>query len=110
MLQEPLDTAGMRAKADAAAEFLGLLSSRPRLLILCHLLEVGELAVSNLVDRVGLSQSALSQHLGKLRARGLVDSRREGQNIYYRIADPRAARLIGMLHALFCEPQIGREG
>lgn len=110
MLHKPLDAERMRANAEEAADFLGLLSSRPRLHILCHLLEGGEIAVGELVERVGLSQSALSQHLAKLRAKGLVDVRREAQSIFYRIADPRAARLLETLHALFCEPQARSEG
>ena len=52
---------------------------------------------------------ALSQHLAKLREDGFVTTRREGQTIYYRIADPRVIRLIGALHDIFCNPKKGRK-
>ncbi len=92
----------MRENAAEAADFLRLLSNRPRLLILCHLVEAQELSVGQLVERVGISQSALSQHLAKLRARRFVSFRREGQTLFYRIADRRAERILETLHELFC--------
>lgn len=97
----------MRENAADAAEFLRVLSNRPRLLVLCHLQEAGELTVGQLVDRIGISQSALSQHLAKLRAQGLVAFRRDGQTLFYRINDWRALRLLETLHALFCAPATG---
>ena len=87
-----------------AAEAAGLLS----LLVLCRLAERGEAAVGALAADVGLSQSALSQHLAKLREDGLVATRREAQTILYRIRDPRAARLLEALHAIFCAPADNR--
>lgn len=101
---QPFELSAMRANAGRAADFLAMLSSEPRLLILCHLLEAGELPVGELVERVGLSQSALSQHLAKLRAQGLVAFRKQAQMVFYRIEDPRAERLLGTLHVIFCEP------
>lgn len=92
----------MRASAGEASDFLRALSNRQRLLILCHLAEARELSVGQLVERVDLSQSALSQHLAKLRGQGLVTNRREAQTLYYRIADERAERLLETLHDLFC--------
>lgn len=92
----------MRANAGRAADYLAMLSSRPRLLILCHLAEAGELPVGELAVRIGLSQSALSQHLSKLRTEGLVAYRREAQTLLYRVADPRAERLLDTLHDIFC--------
>ncbi|MDB5596140.1 MAG: Regulatory protein ArsR [Hyphomicrobiales bacterium] len=53
-------------------------------------------------EAIGLSQSALSQHLARLRKDGLVSTRREAQTIYYSIADPNVSRLIGLLYELFC--------
>lgn len=94
-----------------AAEAVGLLkamANEPRLLVLCHLAESGELPVGTLVDRVGLSQSALSQHLAKLRDEGLVATRKEAQTVFYRVCDPKAAQLLALLHDLFC-PELGRE-
>lgn len=75
---------------------LKLLANEQRLTVLCRL-STGEMTVTELGQYVNLSQSALSQHLGKLRAEGLVATRREAQSIYYRLADPVAERLIGVL-------------
>jgi DNA-binding transcriptional ArsR family regulator len=58
-----------------------------------------------LVNRIGISQSALSQHLAKLREQGLVTFRRESQMLHYRIADPKVLRLLELLHELYC-PQL----
>lgn len=92
----------MSANSEEAATLLRALSSGPRLLILCHLAVVGELPVGELVRRIGKSQSALSQHLAKLREQDLVTFRRDAQTLYYRIADPRVARLLDTLHEIFC--------
>lgn len=87
--------------ADAAA-MLRALANQQRLLILCHLSAAEELSVSALGGRMALSQSALSQHLARLREEGLVTFRRESQALLYRIADKRASRLLGLLHELYC--------
>ena len=95
-----------------AAEAVGLLkalASQPRLLVLCYLAEVGEMSVGDLTGQVGLSQSALSQHLAKLREEGLVATRKEAQTVFYRVCDPKAEQLLALLHDLFC-PELGREG
>lgn len=99
----PTITEDLTSNALEAAELLRALSSAPRLLVMCHLATAGELSVSELVDRVGLSQSALSQHLAKLRAQNLVACRRQAQSIYYRVADPKALRLLQLLQDLFCK-------
>ncbi|GGI82757.1 hypothetical protein GCM10007973_19010 [Polymorphobacter multimanifer] len=99
-----LDPAAFAASAAAAARLLRALSNERRLMILCQLVE-GERTVSAMLPLVGLSQSALSQHLAVLRAEGLVATRRDGQAIHYRIADPNAARLLETLAAIFCPPQ-----
>ena len=91
----------LEANSEAAAEFLKALANRHRLMILCEL-HNGERSVSALEAVVPLSQSALSQHLAKLREGGFVATRREAQTIHYRLADARVARLIGVLHDLFC--------
>jgi DNA-binding transcriptional ArsR family regulator len=69
-------------RADDIAKILSLLGNAKRLAIMCHLVE-GELSVGAIADRVSLSQSALSQHLAKLRAQGLVETRRDRQLIFY---------------------------
>lgn len=94
-----------------AADAVGLLkalASEPRLLVLCYLAEVGEMSVGDLAGQVGLSQSALSQHLARLREEGLVATRKEAQAVFYRVCDPRAEQLLALLHDLFC-PELGRE-
>ncbi len=92
----------MQEKAAEAARLLRLLAHEKRLLVLCHLAGAGECHVGGLVAEVGLSQSALSQHLALLREDGLVATRREGQTIWYRLADPKVARLLHTLRELFC--------
>lgn len=97
------------AQAAEAVELLKAMANGPRLLVLCHLAESGELSVGELAKRVGLSQSALSQHLAKLRQQGLVATRKEAQSVFYSVCDPRAEQLLALLHDLFC-PDLGRAG
>lgn len=95
---------------DQAAEAVGLLkalANQPRLLVLCHLAEGQELAVGDLAGRVGLSQSALSQHLAKLREQNLVTTRKDAQTVYYSVCDPKAVQVLTLLHELYC-PDLGR--
>jgi len=93
----------MMVRSSEAEAFLKQLANSKRLMILCVLSE-GELSVGELNQRVPLSQSALSQHLAKLRAVGFVDTRRESQSIYYRLADPRVEMIIQNLYQVFCAP------
>jgi DNA-binding transcriptional ArsR family regulator len=93
----------LKARGAEAEELLKALANSHRLMILCELRE-GERSVTALEDVVPLSQSALSQHLAKLREGGFVSTRREAQTIYYSLADKRVARLIEVLHELFCAP------
>lgn len=92
----------LAAQAATAARMLKLLGNENRLLILCSLAARGEMKVGDIVEAVGLSQSALSQHLALLRADGLVTFRRESQTLYYRVSDPRAARLLKLLKDMYC--------
>ena len=89
-------------QAGDAAQLLKLLGNEKRLLILCFLAARGEMTVGELVDVVQLSQSALSQHLSKLRADGLVAFRRTSQTLHYRVADKRALRVLQVLKEIFC--------
>ena len=95
--------ADLERKAAEAAGLLKLLANENRLLILCRLAVAGEMSVNDLADAVGLSQSALSQHLAKMREEGLLATRREAQTVFYRIADPNAARLLALLKDLYCD-------
>lgn len=102
--EAPLDIAPLEERAAEAARLLRLLANEKRLLVLCHLVGAGEMNVGDLAEMVGLSQSALSQHLAKLREDGLVATRREAQTIYYRLAEPKAAKLLTVLRDLYCPP------
>ena len=92
--------------AGEAARLLKALSNEKRLMILCQLGD-GERAVGELLPLVGLSQSALSQHLAVLREEGLVAGRREGVSILYRVADPAALQVIALLADIYCPPAQG---
>lgn len=92
--------------AQDAARLLKVLANEKRLLILCFLATRGEMPVGALVEALGLSQSALSQHLAKLRRDSLVHFRRESQTLHYRLADPRAVRVLVVLKEIFC-PNVG---
>ena len=93
----------LKASAAEASRFLRALANEKRLLTLCQLVGT-EQSVGALADAVGLSQSALSQHLTRLREDGLVATRRDSQTIYYRLADPRIETMIGLLYEQFCKP------
>lgn len=95
-----------RPQARTAAGLLKVMANECRLLILCYLAEEGELSVGELAERVALSQSALSQHLARLRADRLVATRKDAQTVYYRIDDPKVGQLLAHLHDLFC-PDLG---
>lgn len=100
--RKPASLAAMRQHADDAAALMKALANPSRLLILCTLSE-GELSVGELNKRVDLSQSALSQHLARLRRDGLVNTRRQSQTIYYSLAIGAAERIIRVLHEIYCE-------
>ena len=89
--------------AEEAAALLALIANPKRLLILCRLAEA-ELPVGALAERVGLSPSALSQHLARLREAGLVATRRERQSIHYRLASDRVRQIMDALYHIFCGP------
>ena len=91
----------MRPHAAKAAELLRSLANEQRLMILCNLV-AGPLSVGELNERVRLSQSALSQHLGVLREAGVVATTRESQSIIYSLPPGIATRIIGLLHEEFC--------
>ena len=101
-----LDAIGLerfQASAGSAARLLKSLSNEKRLMILCQIGE-GERQVADLHTHVGLSQSALSQHLARLREDGLISARKSGAAVFYRITDPAALKVIGVLAEIFCPP------
>jgi len=87
--------------AAKAASLMKALGNESRLMILCTLGE-GERSVSELNETIPLSQSALSQQLARLRSQGLVETRRDSQTIYYRLATGPADRVIHLLHDIYC--------
>ena len=97
----PTDLKRMSRKADQAARLLRALSHGARLRVVCELVD-GERSAGDLVRASGLSQSALSQHLAKLREEGLVATRRDAQTIFYRIADAKALQVLKILYELYC--------
>lgn len=107
---ELVEISAMVDCAQDAARLLKLLANEKRLLILCFLATRGEMPVGALVEALRLSQSALSQHLAKLRCDGLVHFRRESQTLYYRLADPRAVRVLVVLRDIFCPDFDRRQG
>ena len=100
-----LDVSLFEESVGRGAELLRLLANEKRLMILCQLADE-ELRVGDIQARVGLSQSALSQHLALLREKGVVATRREGTTIRFRIADHAALRVIQTLAELFCPPEM----
>ena len=99
------DITRFEASAAEAAKLLRALGNERRLMILCQLTD-GERSVGQLVPLVGLSQSALSQHLAVLREEGIVATRRESQSIWYRISDPAAIKVVATLAEIFCPPTV----
>jgi DNA-binding transcriptional ArsR family regulator len=97
-----LDFSEMQESAGKACGLLKAMANEARLMVLCQLIE-GEKSVGELQDTVGLSQSAMSQHLAVLRDQDIVATRREGQSVYYRIANQDATALMETLHRRFCE-------
>lgn len=102
-MNPPMDLALFTEKAAEVAQLLKAIGNGRRLMMLCKLVEQGEMTVGDLADGVGLSQSALSQHLAKMRDEGLVAYRRESQTLWYRIADPRTEALLATLYQLYCK-------
>lgn len=91
----------LEPEAGKAAALLKMMGNERRLMVLCHLME-GEKSAAELERLVGLRQSALSQHLAKLRAEGLVRARREGQRIHYALVGNGPREVIEVLHRLCC--------
>jgi DNA-binding transcriptional ArsR family regulator len=91
----------MEEKAGEAAELLAAMASPVRLLLLCAMVD-GEKSVSELVARTQVTQSAVSQHLGKMRLQGLVAARRDGQVVYYKLANKDVIAILGTLYNVFC--------
>jgi DNA-binding transcriptional ArsR family regulator len=92
----------LSASADRASDFLKSMANPLRLRILCMIID-GERPVGDIAEALGVRQSAVSQHLALLRKDGLVTPRRDGQTIYYRLADRNVKKVVKLLHELFCK-------
>ena len=98
----PTDLARFEHAAADATRLLKAMAHDARLLVLCQLVD-GELQAGQFATR--LSQSALSQHLAVLRVKGLVATRRQGQAIFYRLANPAVTAVITTLASIYCPPE-----
>ena len=96
-----IDPDVLRAAAGEAVGVLKVLANEERLLLLCQLSQ-GEMSVGELEEQLDIRQPTLSQQLGVLRTQGVVDTRREGKRIHYRIADPSLLQIIAVLYRLYC--------
>jgi ArsR family transcriptional regulator len=103
MVKPPLDLATFEKMAGQVADALKAIGNPRRLMLLCKLVEHGEMTVTDLAGEVGLSQSACSQHLARMRDEDLVTFRRESQTLWYRIADVRVETLLATLYQLYCK-------
>ena len=103
-----MNTDELVKSADRAEALLKLMANAHRLMLLCQLIE-GAQSVTALHQGVGLSQSAVSQHLAKMRAGGLVRARRDGLAMYYSLDRPDARRILEALHGLFCRDGVSVE-
>ena len=101
---QQMDVQEIGKSAGEAAEFLAVMANSNRLMILCNLMN-GEMAVQPLADAVGMTQSALSQQLSKLRALKLVSTRRDGRTIYYSVASDKVGRVLDALYDIYCAPK-----
>ena len=94
----------LRHSAQEACALLKVLSNPDRLMLLCEMAQ-GEKTVTELQDALGITQPTLSQQLAVLRAQALVDTRREGKNIFYQLASPQAMAVMQVLYQQFCQPK-----
>ena len=108
--QDKFDLQEMQAAAARACSLLKTLGNTDRLLLLCQLTQ-GEFCVSELESMLGIQQPTLSQQLGVLREEKLVNTRREGKQIYYSLASKEAAAVLQVLYQLYCiKPQGENDG
>lgn len=91
----------MMDNAMTASRFLKAISHEGRLMTLCYLAS-GEKSVTDLENLLSSRQAAVSQQLARLRTEGLVEARRDGKTIYYRLADKRASRILDVVYDIFC--------
>ncbi len=103
-LAEPLAVSAMEDRAGEVAMLLKTLAHPVRLMLACTLAE-GEFSVGALEERLDIHQPTLSQQLGVLREAGVVETRRDGKQIFYRLTEKKAAQLIEALYSIFCKDE-----
>lgn len=101
---QSIDIEQLERHAANVADTMRALGNEKRLMILCKLAQTDEMNVNTLAEAVGLSPSALSQHLARMRAEELVATRRDSQTIWYRIANDKTQKLMASLYDIFCAP------
>lgn len=97
------DIQNVERKSEEISRTLKTIGNQRRLVMLCQLVSHEEMSVSALAEALNLGQSALSQHLALMREEGIVDTRRDGQTIYYRVVDERVRELMQTFYHLYCE-------
>ncbi len=102
--EDTKELAELHDMAAHAVELLKAMANEWRLMILCQLSE-GEKTVSELQEILGLSQSALSQHLAVLRREKIVRTRKHAQSVSYSLHGDDATKVMRTLHEVFCESQ-----
>jgi len=96
-----IDPDRLRGAAAEAVAALKVLANQERMLLLCQLAQ-GEMCVSDLEEQLEIRQPTLSQQLAVLRNEGVVETRREGKNIYYSVADPALLQVLALVYKLYC--------
>ncbi|GAC1529882.1 MAG: metalloregulator ArsR/SmtB family transcription factor [Ramlibacter sp.] len=99
-----VDPAQLRHAAAQAVAALKVLANEDRLMLLCQLSQ-GEMCVGDLESELGIRQPTLSQQLGVLRNEGVVETRREGKNVFYSVANKDMLEILAVLYRLYCEKE-----
>lgn len=100
-IRPELSPAEMSRRAGEVSTLLKTISHPARLMIVCTLVD-GEYSVGELEEKIDVHQPHLSQHMTVLRGSGIVETRREGKQIFYRLTEKKAAQLVGALYQIFC--------
>lgn len=101
-IAKPLSMAEFAAQAAEVADLLKELANEKRLMILCSLIDEKHMTVTDLAAVVDLSQSALSQHLARLREQNIVSFKRVGASLYYSVADAKVGKILKTLKSIYC--------
>ncbi|MDR6434734.1 sulfite-sensing transcriptional repressor BigR [Brucella pseudogrignonensis] len=105
IMKAGLSSIELSLRAGEVADLLKTLSHPVRLMIVCSLVE-SEYSVGELEEKIGVGQPHLSQHLTVLRNSGIVETRRDGKQIFYRLTEAKAAKLVASLYDIFCEENV----